>query len=297
MIGPYAGVARAPFLLLPVVLVAAGAAASSVDGGFDLVRTLLALLGLLAMHVAVNTLNELSDFRRGIDFETRPTPFSGGSKTLPEKRLSPGQARSLAMGSAAVGAAVGIWFLTVIGWKLLPILALGALAVFAYSDLLARIYVGELFAGLGLGMLPVLGVSLVQDGSLGPASWAASVPACLMTFDLLLLNEFPDEAADRGGGRRNLVLGLGRPTAARVYLLAGLLVPAWIAGSVLAGWLPRPALWAVLPSLLLLPPGRWVVSTLRGSDRPVPIPALGANVAWNLATNAVLAAGLALATG
>ncbi|MFP3949019.1 MAG: hypothetical protein ACLFWG_09840, partial [Longimicrobiales bacterium] len=101
----------------------------------------------------------------------------------------------------------------------------------------------------------------------------------------------------RRGGRRNLVLGLGRPAAALVYLLAGLLVPAWIAGAVLAGWLPLPSLWAILPSLLLISPGRWVVSTLRGSDRPVPIPALGSNVAWNLATNAALAAGLAVAAG
>lgn len=295
MLRAYAGVARAPFLLLPVVLVAAGTAASMVDGGFDPIRTGLALAGLLAMHVAVNTLNELSDLRRGIDLETRPTPFSGGSKTLPEGRLSPTRARWLASGSAAVGTAIGFWFLVVVGWKLLPILALGALAVFGYSDLLARIYVGEIFAGLGLGALPVLGASLVQDGGLGAASWAASVPAFLMTFDLLLLNEFPDEAADRRGGRRNLVLGLGRPAAALVYLEAGLLVPVWIVGAVAAGWLPLPALWAATPSLLLILPARWVFSTLRGSREPVPIPALASNVAWNLATNAVLAAGLVAA--
>lgn len=295
MLRAYAGVARAPFLLLPVVLVAAGAAASMVDGGFDPIRTGLALVGLLAMHVAVNTLNELSDFRRGIDLETRPTPFSGGSKTLPEGRLSPTRARWLASGSAVVGTAIGIWFLIVVGWKLLPILALGALAVFGYSDLLARIYVGEIFAGLGLGALPVLGTSLVQDGGLGAASWAASVPAFLMTFDLLLLNEFPDEAADQGGGRRNLVLGLGRPAAALVYLEAGLLVPVWIVGAVAAGWLPLPALWAATPSLFLIFPARWVFSALRGSREPVPIPALASNVVWNLATNAVLTAGLAVA--
>jgi 1,4-dihydroxy-2-naphthoate octaprenyltransferase len=37
-----------------------------------------------------------------------------------------------------------------------------------------------------------------------------------MTFDLLLLNELPDEEADRAGGRRNLVLILGRRAAALV---------------------------------------------------------------------------------
>jgi len=294
MLRAYAGVARAPFLLLPAVLVAVGAAASAVDGSFDLPRTLFALVGLVAMHVAVNAFNEVSDFDRGIDLETEATPFSGGSKTLPEGRLSPAAGRAVALAGTALGTGIGVWFLLLVGWKLLPILFLGALATLTYSDLLARAYVGELFAGLGLGTLPVLGTALVQDGDLGPAAWAASVPAFFMTFNLLLLNEFPDEAADRRGGRRNLVLGLGRRGAAFLYLSAGVLTPASIVLAVAAGWLPPPALWAMAPSLLLAKPASWGVATLRGTGGPVPIPAMGANVVWNLTTNAVLAVGLAL---
>ena len=81
------GVARAPFLLLPVTLVALGAAAGASDGAFDVTRTLLALVGLVALHVAVNAFNEVSDFRSGIDLETERTPFSGGSGTLPSGAL------------------------------------------------------------------------------------------------------------------------------------------------------------------------------------------------------------------
>ena len=84
----YAGVARAPFLLLPPTLVAAGAAASAWDGAFSWSRTLLALVGLIALHMAVNILNEWSDMRTGIDLETERTPFSGGSGTLPAGGMS-----------------------------------------------------------------------------------------------------------------------------------------------------------------------------------------------------------------
>ena len=43
----FAGVARVPFLTLPVVLVAVGASAAAYDGAFSWLRTLLAfLLGL-----------------------------------------------------------------------------------------------------------------------------------------------------------------------------------------------------------------------------------------------------------
>ncbi len=169
---------------------------------------------------------------------------------------------------------------------------LGAISVLGYSDVLARAYVGEVFAGAGLGTLPVLGTALVQGGDLGSAALAASIPPFFMTFNLLLLNEFPDEMADRRGGRRNLVRLLGRVGAARLYVIAGSLVPITLIAAVILGALPTPALLACLPSLALAAPFRWALA--RPMD-PVPLPALGANVIWNLATNTLLAVGLAIA--
>ena len=106
-----------------------------------------------------------------------------------------------------------------------------------------------------------------------------------MTFNLLLLNEFPDEAADQAGGRRNLVLLMGRRGAALIYALAALLVPVWIVATVFTGTFPTYALAGALPSVLLVKPLQWA---LGDTSTDVPIPALGANVVWNLATNAVL---------
>ena len=288
-LGALAAVARAPFLLLPVTLVAVGATAAACDGGFSWRRTIVALVGLVALHVAVNAFNEASDFRTGIDLETRRTPFSGGSGTLPAGALSPAAAVALAVVGSSIGLVTGIWFLFLVGPPLMPILLLGAVATLAYTEFLARYYVGELFAGLGLGALPVLGVALVQAGSFGTTAVLAAVPAFLMTFNLLLLNEFPDEAADRAGGRRNLVLLLGRPGAARLYAACALAVPAVILAGVLARLLPLAALVGLLPSLLLVAPLRWA---FRRPAEEVPVPALGANVGWILFTNTLLAVGL-----
>ncbi len=292
-VSAYLGVARAPFLLLPPTLIAAGAAASAYEGAFDPVRTAVALVGLVALHMAVNIFNEWSDMRSGIDLETERTPFSGGSGTLPAGRMSLTTAFAFAVVCAAVGFAVGVWFLSLVGTVLVPILVIGALLVLGYTDFLARIGVGEMAAGLGLGGLPVLGAALVQDGTVGPAVWAAALPATFMTFNLLLLNEFPDQEADRRGGRRNLVLLLGRAGASWVYALAGLAVPSSIILTVMMGVLPPHALAAVVPSLLLVQPLRWA---FRDPDDPVPVPALGANVIWNLSTNAILAASLFVAS-
>lgn len=291
-VAAYAGVSRAPFLLLPVTLVAAGTGAAAYLNTEDWARAGLALLGLLGVHVAVNALNEASDYRSGIDFNTQRTPFSGGSGTLPAGLLSYRKAVATGLVGGAIGAIVGIYFLTIVGWVLLPILAVGAVAVFAYSSVLARGYVGELFAGLGLGSLPVIGTALVQIGGYQAVAVAASVPAFFMTFNLLLLNEFPDEEADRAGGRRNLVLLFGRRAAAMLYALFGLAVPLSVIAFVLLDYLPQLALVACLPSLLLVGPIRWA---FQSPEQAVPIPALGQNVIWNLATNTVLAIALLLA--
>jgi 1,4-dihydroxy-2-naphthoate octaprenyltransferase len=288
----FAGVSRAPFLLLPPTLVASGAAASAWDGSFSWLHTVMALIGMVALHMAVNILNEWSDMRTGIDLETERTPFSGGSGTLPAGGMGSRTALIFGLVCSVIGLAVGLWFVPRIGSALIPIMVLGAVCVLAYTDALARIGIGEIAAGFGLGAGPVVGAALVQDGSWSRAAIAASVPAFLMTFNLLLLNEFPDESADRKGGRRNLVLLLGRRTAALVYAIAAIATPLFIIGSVVIGWLPPPALVGVLPSLLLVKPLQWA---LGDTSQPVPIPALGANVGWNLATNTLLAVGLVIA--
>lgn len=287
---PLLGISRVPFLLLPVVLVAAGAAASAFDSGsFSWVRALLALLGLVAAHVGVNALNEACDMQTGIDLETERTPFSGGSGTLPSGALGVKATYLWGFFALAVAAAVGIYFLLEVGLVLLPILLLGLVMIVAYTHVLARVGVGEIAAGLGLGTLPILGTSLVLDGHIGWAAIAAAVPAFFMTFGLLLLNEFPDETADRRGGRKNLVLLLGRPGAARVWAAAVVATPLTLGVAVVLGALPPLALVACLPALFVVPGLRWA---LRAPETPVPMPALGGNVVWNLATNAVLAAAL-----
>ncbi|MCG6922769.1 MAG: prenyltransferase [Acidobacteria bacterium] len=290
---PWLGVARAPFLVLPVTLVAVGAAAAAWDGAFAGGPTLLALVGLVALHIAVNALNEASDMVTGIDLHTQRTPFSGGSGTLPSGQLSVRATRIFALTCAAVGGAIGVGFALEYGWGFVALMAFGAAGVLLYSEVFARSGLGEFFAGLGLGALPVWGTAWVQGRPPGAAALWAGVPAFLMTFNLLLLNEFPDEEADRGGGRRNLVVLFGRRPAAAIYSTAALLVPVSLAAAVGRGALPGLALAAVLPSLLLSRPLAWAITRPRET---VPLPALGANVVWNLATNTVLALALVGAT-
>ena len=74
---------------------------------------------------------------------------------------------------------------------------------------------------------------------------------------------------------------------------AALATPAAIGVAVLLRALPPFALIACLPVLAAVPAARWA---LTAPADPVPVPALGGNVAWNLLTNVLMAAGLLLAT-
>ncbi|HEX6058289.1 MAG TPA: prenyltransferase [Gemmatimonadaceae bacterium] len=289
----FAGVARANFLVLPLTLAAVGGAAAAFNGRLDLAAVLLATLGLVAVHAAVNAFNEVSDIRTGIDLVTQRTPFSGGSGTLPAGIIPTRVAERFAWLAFAVGAAIGVWAIARVGWPLVPVIAAGAIAVLFYTPWLGRTGVGEIFAGLGLGALPIIGVAMVSGSPVNDTVLVASLPAFFMTFDLLLLNEFPDERADRAGGRRHLVILLGRRAAARIYVLAAVLVPVTIVAGVLLGALPGWALLGLLPSLLLVKPLGWALGSAEGDP---PLPALGANVVWNLATNTLLAVGLGLAS-
>ncbi len=288
----YAGVAKAPFLTLPFALVAAGTAAAAYDDTAGVWATALALIGLLALHVAVNAFNEASDMKRGIDLHTVRTPFSGGSGVLPAGELTVRDAVIVGVAGSLVGLVVGIYFLWALGWWPFALLmVLGALAVLIYTDVFVRSGFGELFAGLGLGLLPVVGAALVQRNVIGPAAWAAGVPAFFMTFNLLLLNEFPDEQADRDGGRVNLILLFGRRAAAWIYTAAVAAVPVSILAAVALGALPAWALLAIVPTWFARGAVRWALT--RPGD-PVPLPAMAGNVIWNHATLATLAIVLGL---
>jgi 1,4-dihydroxy-2-naphthoate octaprenyltransferase len=292
---------RPQFLLLAVLLVLhAGGLAFWKTGSVDVIRLVLCILGLVLLHASVNVLNDWHDWdRTGIDKETPRTPFSGGSGLLPAGVMTAKNALVLGVGTLSAGSAIGFylvwdtWRLYGTPWPLLIIGVIGALSVVLYTPLLTRIGVGEVFAGLGLGLLPIVGVYYVLTGTLDTAAWVSGMPAFFLTYNLLLINEFPDVEADAKGGRRHMVVLLGKQGARWLY--AGVEVATYVAivAGVLAGVLTP---WA----LLGLGAGFFAFQAIRGAitgydSMETIVPAMGANVFSCLGTNALLAIGYLVA--
>jgi 1,4-dihydroxy-2-naphthoate octaprenyltransferase len=284
---------RGPFLALSVVLAPIGTAIAWHDGSFNLGYFLLAWVGAILAHIGVNVFNEYFDYRSGLDFETQKTPFSGGSGMLTAGLIEPRKTYLLGIACLLVDAVIGVYFVIVQGWGLLPVILLGGLFAYFYTPYLSRWRIGEAVAGLGMGSLVVLGAYFVQTGQYTWEVIVASLAPGFLTANLLLLNEFPDVEADMQVGRRNLVMALGRRRAAWLY--TALLVCTYL--SIVTGVVFRLMPWPALVTLLTVPLARKAIQgALRHyDDIPKLVPALAANVMTILGTDALLTVGYVLA--
>ena len=280
---------RPQFLLLSVVLVLLGTAISWHEGCFDLLKFVLTMLGLVLAHSSVNILNDYFDYKSGIDLDVNRTPFSGGSGILPAGLLKPKGVYIYGVGCLLAALAIGIYLTFISGWQLLPLILLGGLVIYFYTSHLTKWLVGEFWAGLGLGILPVMGTYFVQTGSYSAEVFVASLASGFLTTNLLFLNEFPDIEADKKGGRYNLVIALGPRNASRLY--AGLMAMTYIC--IIGG-----VVFKLMPPLTLIGfhsiffAYKAIKVTFKHYENVQELlPALKANVLTVLVTNAFMALG------
>ncbi len=294
MIKKYVLETRPQFLTLAFALVVHGSALAAWHGSVHLGHALLAALALMLLQGSVNVLNDWHDWSRsGIDHDTRQTPFSGGSGMLPRGEMQPGNALMLGIGTLVAGAAIGVYLAWASGWPLLVLGVAGMLSVVLYTPFFTRVGLGEIMAGLGLGVLPIVGTYYLLTGRFDIAAWVSGIPATLLTYNLLLLNEFPDTDADRAGGRHHMVVLLGKSRARWLYAAveAGTFVS--IIVGVIAGVLTP---WALLGLIAAVPAARAIKVTLRDYDSfEALIPAQAANVQAVIGTNILMAVGYMIA--
>jgi len=239
-------------------------------------------------------LNEYGDFKSGLDLLSERTPFSGGSGTLrarPDLALT---ALGIGVVSLAITAVIGLYFLLVRGWALLPLGVLGLLVIVVYTNWITRLpLVSLIVTGLGFGLLMVTGTYYVQTGEYSWTAFFASLAPFCLGNDLLLLNQFPDVEVDRAMGRRNLPILLGRRASSVIY---GLFLLATYLSIVVGIWLGHLPVATSL-GLLTLP---LAVSAAVGvyryaEDVPRLVRSMGFNVLLNITIPTLMAAGLFIA--
>lgn len=251
---------RAPFLLLSLIFVSLGTAIAWIHGAFDPIVTVLTLIGVLALHMSVNVLNDYFDYRSGIDIITTPTPFSGGSRILPSKELRPSSVLAAGILFLIIGGGTGIYFLFRFAFSplLIAILAITLISVVGYSHLFARWGVGEFIVALNFGPFMLLGTYYVQTGTISLEPIMIGLTLGILTAGILYINEFPDTQADMQKGRMHLVARWGKATAASRFKF--LIASAYII--VILGVITSTITPFALISLLAIPKARFAVKHL-----------------------------------
>ena len=187
-------------------------------GHIDPFNAFLTYVGVIFLHASVDLLNDYWDHKRGIDSATTRTKFSGGTGVLPEKLLTPRAVYRAGIIFLILGAAIGTYFVLIKGITVAIILGFAIAAIYFYSTTIVNAGLGELFVAIK-GAMIVLGTYYVQAGALDVAAALAGTAVGLLSATVLYVNAFPDYAADKSGGRRTLVIILGKKNAAGILPL------------------------------------------------------------------------------
>ncbi|MGO9578330.1 MAG: prenyltransferase [Desulfobaccales bacterium] len=217
----YLRASRLPFLTGSLFPVAAATALAYLTGHiWSFPFFALTVLGVAALHLGANLINDYYDSFGSDPLNRNFTPFSGGSRVIQDRRMTPVQVRTLACLLFTLGVGCGLIlifqgrpYVAVIG-----LLGLGAALGYSASPVqLMSAGLGELLIFLAFGPLLTWGAYYVQTGKFSLVGAAVSLPLAFLITAIIWINEFPDMEADLAAGKYHLVARLGLKTSRWVY--------------------------------------------------------------------------------
>jgi 1,4-dihydroxy-2-naphthoate polyprenyltransferase len=203
-----------PAAIAPV-LVGSGLAAH--DGVYRNDAFLLALLGGLAIQIAANFANDVSDAGRGADNADRVGPV---------RMVASGRISSRAMWTATglavlVAALAGVGLTRIAGW---PIIVIGVVSVIAMLTYVGGPIpygyraLGEVFVFLFFGLVATVGTRFAHGGTTpGIDAWILGVVMGALAAAILVANNLRDLDTDARAGKRTLAVVIGRERTRKLY--------------------------------------------------------------------------------
>ncbi len=204
---------RPPFFIATLIPLTAGAVIAGKQGSFTVLPFALVLVASFLVHFATNIANDYFDHMQGTD----AGDSIGGSRVLQDGKISLAELRTAIIFLYVIAAIIGsglAWSIKL--WAILPLMAIAAFSSLFYVAPPVRYGyhgLGELFVGINMGPVMVLGSSWVL---LGHVDWTAlpiSIPIGLMVSLILYYQSIPDIDTDQQAGKRTLAVRLGKKKA------------------------------------------------------------------------------------
>jgi len=286
MLSSWFRVIRVKFLLASVIAVCLGLAISwSKNQTIDIVNASLTFAGVIALHASVDLLNDYWDFKRRIDTETKRTKFSGGTGVLPEGLLQPAEVYRAGMAFLILGAIIGGYFIFFNGVIIAIILVFAIISIYFYSTKIVNSGLGEVFVAIK-GAMIVLGTYFVQTSQIVIEPILGGMILGVLSSMVLFVNSFPDFEADRAGGRKSLVIMLGKKRATSALWIFPIVVYGIIISGVITQTLPILSLITLLSIPLLIKSGLGLKRSFDDVEKLVPV--MGSCVSYGRITGTLL---------
>jgi 1,4-dihydroxy-2-naphthoate octaprenyltransferase len=286
MLSSWFRVIRVKFLLASVIAVCLGLAINWWQNQtIDIVYGILTFVGVMALHASVDLLNDYWDFKRHIDTKTQRTKFSGGTGVLPEGLLKPNDVYKAGMVFLIIGSAVGGYFIFEKGITIAIILAFAIISIYFYSTRIVDSGLGEIFVAIK-GAMIVLGTFFVQTSHITIEPILGGIVVGVLSSLVLFVNSFPDFDADKAGGRKTLVIILGKKKASSAVWIFPIIAYGVIISGTATHVLPIISLSTLLTIPLLMKSGLKLKQNFDDVDKIVPT--MGSFVSYSRITGLLL---------
>jgi len=245
-----------PIMLIPVIL---GALAAYVwTGKFHPLLLIITLIGSGAAHLFSNLINDLWDYRNGVDVAAKEmdgtiSTNSGflASGTMKEETFA--RFTWIIFGIAVLAA---ILLSIMSGWPVIVFGALGGfIAYFYVAPPLKFGYRGKGYSEIGIllafGVLPIAGSYYVQTSSFDYRAILLALPIGLLTTLILFNHHFLHWQADKQSGKKTLVVVWGEDRALGFSKLLLFLAYASLLLCIILNILPFYALIGILTAIPL----------------------------------------------
>ena len=196
---------------LPVSVgpVLVGTAVAFSAGSLRVGPAIAAGLGALLLQIGSNFANDVFDFEKGADTETRIGPPRAAQMGL----LSASELKRGMLAVFVLATLCGVYLAWVAGPVILLVGAISIAAAVAYTGgpwPLGYHGLGDLAVFVFFGVVAVVGTTFVQTAAINPIAVVAAFPVGALATAILVVNNLRDVDADRLVGKKTLAVRIGR---------------------------------------------------------------------------------------
>ncbi|MBM4460515.1 MAG: prenyltransferase [Chloroflexi bacterium] len=240
------------------------------DGSLHFGRWLLVAVGLVLAHATNNLLNDLTDYRRGVDkgnyFRTQY-----GAQPLEQGLWTQRSLLTYAGVTGLIALLCGVYFVALRGWPAVALLAAGAFFVLFYTWPLKYIGLGEIAVILVWGPLMVAGGYYVITGQWSWPVAVASLAYALGPTTVIFGKHIDKHDPDQAKGIHTLPVIIGEKPARIVALGMMALMYLLVIAQVITGFY-TPVMLVVLLALTAIPRVAAIFRQPYPQERPADFP-------------------------